>query len=399
MNRSIWQKISLFGIFLFAAGLPISFVPAEFGIALAVVGWFGEGIFNRHWQLKWHSFFIPLLFYIGWNIIASAFSPRVLHSLWALADNEWALCMMIMMYWVIDDRETLMKVAYTFLAISSLNMAYGLLQTVTGVEFYRNMPLDLALGVYRAVGFQGFYLTFAAFAMATFFLSSSLFLTHKGRMKLWLAGLSIASFLAVILTFARSIWLSFLIAIPAFGFHKSKRFGLMVTGGLAGILVLVLTLSPLIRDRAASIFDLEQNETRLNLWKTSVNIFKDYPLTGVGEDNFDYYFERYKVAGYYDTAVHPHNDYLNVLVSSGFPGLIAFLSLWVLTIKEGFKASKSASDDRIRAIALGSMLTILGFLIGGFFQNYYGTFANCLEWWFVTGLVFTSAKLGEIKPT
>ena len=173
----------------------------------------------------------------------------------------------------------------------------------------------------------------------------------------------------------------------------------MVTGGLAGIIVFAMTMFPTIRDRAASIFDLQQNETRLNLWKTSVNIFKDYPVTGVGEDNFDYYFERYKVDGFYDTTVHPHNDYLNVLVSSGFPGLIAFLSLWVLTIKEGFRASKLASDDRMRALALGSMLTILGFLIGGFFQNYYGTFANCLEWWFMAGLVFTSAKLGEQKSS
>ena len=400
MNKSaVFQKTSLFGIFLFAVSLPISFVPAEFGIALAVAGWLCDGIFSRRWQFKWHPFFIPLLFYIGWNIISSTFSPRPLHSLWALADNEWALCMMLMMYWVINDKETLMKVAYAFLMTSSLNMAYALLQTVTGVEFYRDMKLDWLNGAYRAVGFQGFYLTFAAFAMASFFLSSGLWLALKGRKRLWMAGLSVASFFAVIVTFARSIWLSFLIALPAFGFHKSKRFGLTVTGGFAGIIALALTLSPMIRHRAASIFDLQQNETRLNLWKTSVNIFKEYPLTGVGEDNFDYYFERYKVEGFYDTTVHPHNDYLNVLVSSGFPGLIAFLSLWVLTIKEGFRASKQASGDRIRALALGSMLTILGFLIGGFFQNYYGTFANCLEWWFMTGLVFTSAKLGEQKSS
>jgi O-antigen ligase len=123
-------------------------------------------------------------------------------------------------------------------------------------------------------------------------------------------------------------------------------------------------------------------------------------VTGVGEDNWDYVFSRYRVEGYYDTIVHPHDDYLTVLVSSGVPGLLAFLGIWGIALTAGFRASFRARDERLRAIILGSTFSLVGLLVAGIFQNYYGTFINCLGWWFVTGLLFAAWSLvshGEEK--
>jgi hypothetical protein len=36
--------LSRFGLYLFAFSIPISFVPAEFAIGIALVGWLGEGL-------------------------------------------------------------------------------------------------------------------------------------------------------------------------------------------------------------------------------------------------------------------------------------------------------------------------------------------------------------------
>jgi O-antigen ligase len=116
-------------------------------------------------------------------------------------------------------------------------------------------------------------------------------------------------------------------------------------------------------------------------------------LTGVGQDNWDHVFDRYRIEGYYDTIVHPHNDYLSVLVSSGLPGLASFVAIWGIALVVGFQAARRATDPRLRAITSGATFSVLGFLVGSFFQNYYGTFINCLGWWFVTGLLFSGFSL------
>ena len=103
--------------------------------------------------------------------------------------------------------------------------------------------------------------------------------------------------------------------------------------------------------------------------------------------------------GDYDVIMHAHNDYLTVLVNSGVPGLLAFLSLWFLALRESWRTWRRRGDARTRAIALGAGLSVVGLLISGCFQNYYGTFINCLEWWFLTGLIFSAGRLAPGDPT
>lgn len=394
--KTLPSKITRFGLFFFAFSLPISHVPVQFGIGLALLGWLGEGIFNKKWQVRWHFFFVPLIFYIAWNVIAAALSPRPLHSLGAVVDNEWPLLIMLMMFWTINDVQTLTKLVNTLLIASSVTMVYAIWQTFGGVELYRNMPLDSMGGYYRAVGFYGFYLTFAAFAMSVFFLSVSLFAEVKSKRRVWYAASSIVSFLAVIGSFARSIWLSFAAAIPLFAFLRSRKAGILSIVFLITITTVGVLTVPALRYRVDSIIDISKNQTRLNLWTSAIAMSKDYPVFGVGEDNWDFFFEKYRVqGGYYDTVVHPHNDYLTTLISSGVPGLFAFIAMWVSALIAGFTTAKSATNERVRAIALGATFSVLGFLVGSFFQNYYATFINCLGWWFLAGLIFSAYAVNK----
>jgi O-antigen ligase len=380
------------GIALFAVSLPISHVPAQFGMGIALLGWLADGFLFRRWRLTWHPFLGVLAFYIGWNILAAALSRRPSHSLTAVIDNEWPMLIMLIMFWTIDDIAFIKKIVVAFLITSGLAIAYALWQTFGGVELYRGMALDWLGGYYRAVGFYGFYLTFAAFAMSVFFLSMAF--AMEGTQRRWLyAALALASFLSIIGSFARSVWLALAAGIPLFGFLKERKLGWGLVLFAALIITIALLVEPTIRMRAESILDVTQNETRLNLWKTSLNIFAANPILGVGEDNFDAVFEQYKVEGYYDTTVHPHNDYLTVLVSAGLPGLLAFVTMWGIALWTGLRGWRSASAADLRAILLGSTFTLFGLLIAAVFQNYYGSFINCLGWWFVVGLLMTSHLL------
>ena len=391
-SQSVFTKVSQFGLIMFAFSIPVSHVPAQFAIGIAFMGWLGEGIVNRNWLIRWHPMFWALITYVAWNIFAAALSERPAHSLGAVLDNEWPLFIMLMLFWIVDDEELLNRIVSVFLLASAFAVVYSLWQVVAGVELYRGKQLDsMGWGFYRAVGFYGFYLTFAAFAMSVFFFASSFSLEFRKWYTTLLSGLS---FLAVLGTFARSMWLSFLAAIPLFAFTRGRKTGVVVSGMLLIVIVGGILTVPAIRYRTESIIEPGQNETRLNLWKTAVRVAQHHAVLGVGEDNWDLVFPRYRVDGFYDTTVHPHNDYLTVLVSSGVLGLMAFIAIWSIAITRGFKTALRGRSKIIRATALGGTFSLMGLLIGSMFQNYYGTFINCLGWWFVVGLILVAEKLG-----
>ncbi|GJQ21854.1 MAG: hypothetical protein HBSIN02_22090 [Bacteroidia bacterium] len=394
--KSVGKRLGEYGLYLFAVSIPVSFVPAEWGIALAGVGWFLQGLPERSWPVRWHPFLAVLLFYAGWNILAALISERPVGSLLAVGDNEWPAVLMLLMFWLVGEERILKRLVVLFLGSSSLAMVYGIWQTFGGVEFYRGMNLTPFGEFYRNVGFYGFYLTFAAFAMTVFFLAVGI-AVHARNKNARRATLLVAvlSALAIIGSFARSIWVGMVMVGPFVGFFKSKKAGLVSIAVTVLLATGAVVLSPEIRQRAESIIDPRQNETRLNLWKTSLAIAKENPLFGVGEDNFVYVFDRYKVEGYYDTMVHPHNDYLDALVSSGIPGLLAFVALWTIALRSGYRLATGSGSAFVRGISMGATLGLTGLLVGSFFQNYYGTFANCLGWWFLVGLLFAGVRLEE----
>ena len=388
-------KLTEFGLILFSSTIAISHVPAQFAIAFSFLGWFLEGIINRNWQIRWSPLFLPLILYVTWNIVCSLSSPRPLHSLLAVADNEWAVFIMIMMFWTVRDSEVLRKFLTGLFVSSSVAMGYAIWQSFFGIELYRKMTLDPMGHYYRSVGFYGFYLTFAAFAMSVFFICSAFVIEGGWKGKWYRFMLPIMSFAAVVFTFARSIWLSFVGVLPFLGFVSGRKRDRWAAVALLALFAISLLLVPTLRNRAASIFDLKANETRINLWETSLKISHDFRFVGIGEDNFDYYFEKYKVPGYYDTTAHPHNDYLNVLINAGVPGLVFFLWLWIEVLRSGITTWRKSVDSIAKSAVLGGTLSLVGLMIGALFQDYYGSFINCLGWWFVVGLVYAGTRAQE----
>lgn len=98
------------------------------------------------------------------------------------------------------------------------------------------------------------------------------------------------------------------------------------------------------KDEAETI---DVSNGRLEIWRNSFNIIKQYPITGIGYDNFYIAYHNgkyYKIVFetdenghqtakkvYYDVVDNPHNVYLNVLVSTGILGFIPYMLLLLIT--------------------------------------------------------------------
>lgn len=374
-----------------AATLPFSHVPTQFALALAFAAWIGWSFRSGRIQSHGDPFLWAALAYWGWNLLASITSVRPLHSLAALADNEWPALLGLLIWWSFRSSGELQRLLRYYMGAAGVAFGYGIIQTFTGVEWIKGVALHQAgEGAFRAVGFSGFYLTFAGFAMSVFFLAVAYAMTKPTERSRWIV--PVLAIGAILGTYARSVWLSLAVLVPLAAViatrGKSRRWAVVFAIAAASI---VLAVEPL-RERAFSIVDMSQHETRLNLWQTSLSISKAHPVLGIGQDNFTAFFDQFRVPGFYDTAVHPHNDYLSTLVHGGIPALAAFLAMWAILACKGWSVWSRKREGLEAWLALGATVALAGFLLSSLFQNYYGTFVNCFNWWLVTGVILSAYR-------
>ena len=111
---------------------------------------------------------------------------------------------------------------------------------------------------------------------------------------------------------------------------------------------------------------------RINAWGMAKNLALDRPLVGGGIDIWT--LSIFKIYGPIPDDVHAaHSIYFQVLGEHGFPGLILYLSLAVLTVRRSRWLIKVTDkrDDLRWAGQLGMMVqvSLLGFAVGGAFLS------------------------------
>jgi hypothetical protein len=122
------------------------------------------------------------------------------------------------------------------------------------------------------------------------------------------------------------------------------------------------------RGRFLSYFDpyLHQNFTRLALWRAGWEIFKDYPLFGVGDIGIEKYYVKYKRP--YDKEIHGHlhNNYFHFLATLGLFGFLALSYLFIMIIIKIYKIYKSSKRAPfIASYSLGALAAFVSILFAG----------------------------------
>ena len=141
-------------------------------------------------------------------------------------------------------------------------------------------------------------------------------------------------------------------------------------------LILAFILPSSVKSRAVSIFDIHNatNQDRIYMAQIAINIFKDYPLTGVGPNCIEKVYDDYKPAGATQTNMHLHNNFFHVLAERGLIALLtliaAFISIIVFIIKR--IRSIKPEDFFQRALSIGVLFTFIGFLLAGLFEYNFG---------------------------
>lgn len=133
----------------------------------------------------------------------------------------------------------------------------------------------------------------------------------------------IVQLIGIILSGSRGALLSLVLPIIYYIFEYRKYF--------------LLTILTFIFYKLSNTFNIEYstNLQRINVWKNTLKIIKDYPL-GIGIMNFDNVYKNYQSIGE-KYLYHAHSWYLQVCLESGIVGfLLLFSSLltYILSLKD-----------------------------------------------------------------
>jgi len=182
--------------------------------------------------------------------------------------------------------------------------------------------------------------------------------------------------LAVLLSFSKgALILGVPLSLLTLGVLAGGRW---LWASLGTAVVAAIAALPLLRTpRFASLLDTHSGTTffRLQLWRSSWTMFRDYLWLGVGPDNFLYHYRsRYILPAAWQEPdlSHPHNILLDYGCRMGLCGLVTGLwmqvAFWRLALPlrrlaDGPAESVEARDRR--ALALGLMGSMVGFLAHG----------------------------------
>ncbi|MDT3777993.1 O-antigen ligase family protein [Nitrospira sp. MA-1] len=237
------------------------------------------------------------------------------------------------------------------------------------------------------------------------FITGFLAVTHPWKRVMLVCGI-LLSFLALLLSYSRGVWLAALAQIIVGGYlvHKRHTLRLLIIG-IAVFLSIGVVLSQLGLHRET--FNSWTIKARLAVWNLSVSDVLNHPIVGVGygvpilekrhgQNIVD--LEAMNL-GIPDIPEKPHNWYLMVVTGTGLPGLALFLWLLAKVGSAIYEEWTKAKTSAHRWLQMGVFLMVLGFSIRIFFEDSFGGSHSYLFWILVgTSAVLVEIRSGEQKP-
>lgn len=168
----------------------------------------------------------------------------------------------------------------------------------------------------------------------------ALFLTAKKTVtRLWYIAVFCIGTVAIFITLSRGAWVTLPVSLPAVLLivhgKKLMSFKTLIFGTVAaGLMAIAVIFAYPVIQKRFSHSDYLSTASRMPLNHASLSIARQYPLIGVGLNNFAEVFKRYDTTGHakvfggsYKHIVH--NMYLLVLVEVGAIGLMAFMGMFL----------------------------------------------------------------------
>ena len=133
-------------------------------------------------------------------------------------------------------------------------------------------------------------------------------------------------------------------------------------------------------------------ESRIEIYRATLQMIADRPLFGVGPGNFPLVYPRYRDKKHIVFINENHNDYLQFASEMGIFSLAAFLVLLFLYFRYGIKYLLSSKNMYLLGLALGCMVSIAGVAFHASMDFPFQIPANALTFWVILGLTVSISR-------
>ncbi len=236
-------------------------------------------------------------------------------------------------------------------------------------------------------------------------IGSVFYFLNKKHLKLTIISLvfSILAVYAILQTGCRGAYLAMILELGCiflisakFFWQTYKKIYITILAGAAGLFVTAITFVSALRHRFLSIFAMRgdsSNSFRFNVYHSSVEMFKDNWLLGigVGNKNFREIYGLYMKTGF--DALSAYNIYLETAVESGIFALIAFVGFLINVLYDGVKFIFKSENRELIIYASICVVAILGVMLHGMVDTIY--FRPQLQFMFWSYVAILSAINNE----
>jgi O-antigen ligase len=306
---------------------------------------------------SFHILYFPLVLYGIDSTISSLVAERHVH-----AFGESALWMKMLVFPtalilfrnVPRTRELAIRV---FLAFGVFSAAFGFFQYF----FLHQRDVE-----HRITGTAAHVMTLSGLMLPVALIFLILWLHDRGNW--WLLAGTLITTTTLLMTFTRSAWLGWTIAV--FTILVLRRPRMLIVAVPAAILIFALLPLPYFA-RVVSSFDTRQssNFDRIRMFQGGVEIIKDYPLFGVGPGNIKEIYPLYRKPDAPRFRIpHLHNNLTQLWAERGVLALVAYLMLNALFLRECARAWRG---PEAKYAELGVAVAV-GLFVAGMFEFNFG---------------------------
>jgi len=344
--RDRLEQIGLWSLVGIVAAMQLSIAAAQILLAIASFAWLASHV-TRGERLVAPRFFWPLVAYAALTLASAGFSldPAV----------SFTDCKQLVLLMLVPITYDLARGARAN-SVLSVILTIGAASALVGIVQYAVLNFD-GLGR-RPQGTLSHWMTYSGTLMLVICAATARLL-YGSSGRLWAAFVMPALLVALSLTLTRGAWVGVAVGVAVLFLSKDFRLlaviPIVVVGG-------ILLAPQEVIDRGKTMFDRKDLTSldRVAMLQAGVAIVKDYPLTGVGPDQIELVYPRYRVAGAVKaTNPHLHNVPMQIAAERGLPALAAWIWFVITAFAGLFKLVRTARNKTLAAAALGGMAAML----------------------------------------
>jgi len=298
-------------------------------------------------------------------------------------------------YLTVDTKKKLVRFIKILLVFVALTGVYGIIQRIKGVDvnpefvdmFTNNgMPGRVYSTFSNPNNFAQLLVLFMPFFIPAMVSASNV----RDKIILFIA--LCVTFVALAMTYSRSCWVGFALAVVTFVCIFDKRF---IIPMIFVVIAAIPFLPDTIMNRIFTIGPMEDssNSYRIYIWESCWEMIKDFGTTGLGLGPASF---RVMYPGYASvvavTAPHSHMLYMQIVLEMGILGAVAFFSYMFAVTKKAAGSMRIMSTElRCYTAAAISALAGIAFVCCAEYIWFYPRIM--FAFWIIPGLMMSMIKI------